>query len=145
MLTLIRRPRTKTLLASRGFALNPLDLAGATFSDPRYRLAKLRPPSKPQVLHSVTPMLFTIWAVNPSVKEFENRFKNWKSYCHQCGVFLFQSHEDTAAIEVVTDVAMATIFWLSVHGVHIGATWRIQLNRPCGGDAALCQMTLTTC
>ena len=22
-------------------------------------------------------------------------------------------------------------FWLSLYGVHIGATWRIQLNRPC--------------
>jgi len=29
------------------------------------------------------------------------------------------------------DVAMATILWLSVYGVHIGATWRIRLNRPC--------------
>jgi len=29
------------------------------------------------------------------------------------------------------DVAMATIFWLSVYGVQIGATWRIRLNRPC--------------
>ena len=28
------------------------------------------------------------------------------------------------------DVAMATIFWLSVYGVHTGATWRIRLNRP---------------
>jgi len=26
---------------------------------------------------------------------------------------------------------MATIFWLSVYGVHIGATWRIRLDRPC--------------
>ena len=26
---------------------------------------------------------------------------------------------------------MATIFWLSIYGVHIGATWRIRLNRPC--------------
>jgi len=31
-------------------------------------------------------------------------------------------------------------------GVHIGATWRIRLNRSmCGGDAAFCQITLTTC
>jgi len=22
-------------------------------------------------------------------------------------------------------------FWLSIYGVHIGATWRIRLNRPC--------------
>ena len=29
------------------------------------------------------------------------------------------------------DVVTATIFWLSVYGVHIGATWRIRLNRPC--------------
>jgi len=31
----------------------------------------------------------------------------------------------------IGDVAIATIFWLSVYGVHIGATWRIRLNRPC--------------
>jgi len=31
----------------------------------------------------------------------------------------------------VRDVAMATIFWLSIHGVHIGATWRIRLKCPC--------------
>ena len=29
------------------------------------------------------------------------------------------------------EVATATIFWLSIYGVHIVATWRIQLNRPC--------------
>jgi len=27
--------------------------------------------------------------------------------------------------------SMATIFWLCVYGVHIGATWRIRLNRLC--------------
>jgi len=32
---------------------------------------------------------------------------------------------------------MATIFWLSVHGVHIGATWRIRLNRPCAAAMQL--------
>jgi len=32
--------------------------------------------------------------------------------------------------EVPRDVAMATIFWLS-SGMHIGATWRIRLNRTC--------------
>jgi len=26
---------------------------------------------------------------------------------------------------------MSTIFWLSIYAVHIGATWRIRLNRPC--------------
>jgi len=25
----------------------------------------------------------------------------------------------------------AAIFWLSIYGVHIGATWRIRLNHPC--------------
>jgi len=29
------------------------------------------------------------------------------------------------------DVAMANIFWLSIHAVHIGATRRIRLYRPC--------------
>ena len=33
--------------------------------------------------------------------------------------------------EVLRNVAMATIFWLSVYGVHIGATWRLRLKRPC--------------
>jgi len=32
---------------------------------------------------------------------------------------------------MLRDVAMATMFWLSVYGVHIGATWRMRLNRPC--------------
>ena len=43
------------------------------------------------------------------------------------------SHEDIAEIESLRDVAMTTIFWLSIYGVHIGATWRIglQLNHPC--------------
>jgi len=37
--------------------------------------------------------------------------------------------------------------WGVLDGVHIRATWRIRLNCPCarGGDAALCQITLTTC
>ena len=29
----------------------------------------------------------------------------------------------TANFEVLRDVAMATIFWLSICGVHIGTTW----------------------
>jgi len=40
------------------------------------------------------------------------------------------SDQDIADFEVLRDTAMATIFWLSIYGVHIGATWRIQLNRP---------------
>jgi len=28
-------------------------------------------------------------------------------------------------------IAMGIIFWLSIYGVHIGATWLIRLNRPC--------------
>ena len=35
-----------------------------------------------------------------------------------------------ADYEVLTDVAMATIFWLSIYRVHICPTWRIELNRP---------------
>jgi len=31
----------------------------------------------------------------------------------------------------IGDIAMPTIFWLSVYEVHIGSTWRILLNRPC--------------
>jgi len=36
---------------------------------------------------------------------------------------------------------MAIMFWLSIYGVHIGATELCI----CSGDAALCQVTLTTC
>jgi len=32
------------------------------------------------------------------------------------------------------DVAMATIFWLSVCELHIGTTWRIWLNHPCAAE-----------
>jgi len=45
------------------------------------------------------------------------------------GVKLFD--EDIADFKVLRDVAMTTIFWLSIYRVHIGATWRIRLNRPC--------------
>jgi len=37
---------------------------------------------------------------------------------------------DIADFEVLRDVAMATIFWLSVYGVHIAATWQLRLNHP---------------
>ena len=46
------------------------------------------------------------------------------------------------------DAAMATIFWLAIYGVHIGATCRLSNASKlsvCGGDAVLCQITLTTC
>jgi len=55
------------------------------------------------------------------------------------------SYECITEIEVLMDVAMATIFWLSIHGVHISATWRMTELSMCGGDAALCQISLTTC
>jgi len=41
------------------------------------------------------------------------------------------SNEDRDDFEVLRDVSMATMFWLSIYGVHIGATWRIRLNHPC--------------
>jgi len=40
------------------------------------------------------------------------------------------SGEDIADIEVLRDIAMATFFGF-LYRVHIGAIWRIQLNRPC--------------
>jgi len=43
------------------------------------------------------------------------------------------SDEDIADFELLRNVAMAIIiaFWLCIYGVHIVATWRIRLNRPC--------------
>ena len=52
------------------------------------------------------------------------------------------SDEDIADFEVVRVIAMATGFSFPYMGVHICATWQIRL---CGGDAALCEITLTTC
>jgi len=42
-----------------------------------------------------------------------------------------QQNTDIANTLQLRDLATATIFWLSVYGVHVGATWRIRLNRPC--------------
>jgi len=52
-----------------------------------------------------------------------------------------RQNADIADTLHLRDVAMATMFWLSMCRVHNGAT------EPCicGGDAALCQITLTTC
>ena len=42
-----------------------------------------------------------------------------------------RQNADIADTLHLRDVAMATIVWLSIYGVHIGATWRIRLKRPC--------------
>jgi len=42
-----------------------------------------------------------------------------------------RQNADIADTLHLRDVAMATIFWLSICGVHSGATSRIRLNRPC--------------
>ena len=44
------------------------------------------------------------------------------------------SGEGIADFEVLRDVAavaMATIFGFCIYEVHIGATWRLRMNRPC--------------
>jgi len=55
------------------------------------------------------------------------------------------SDEDIADFEVLRDVAMAIIFVF----LYMGAHWRYLKNTTetsmCGGDAALYQITLTTC
>jgi len=55
------------------------------------------------------------------------------------------SDEDIAEIECLRVVAMATIFWLSIYGVHIVATWQIRLNRSCVAAMRPCRITLSTC
>jgi len=55
------------------------------------------------------------------------------------------SHEDIAEIEVLTAVAVATTFWLSICQVLIDSTWRIRLNRPRVAAMEPCQITLTSC
>jgi len=56
-----------------------------------------------------------------------------------------QQNADTADTLQLRDVAMTTIFSFRIWGVH----WRHLANTTelsvCGGDTALCQMTLTTC
>jgi len=41
------------------------------------------------------------------------------------------SDEDIADFEILKGRCHGNHFWLSIYGVHIGATWRIGLNRPC--------------
>ena len=41
------------------------------------------------------------------------------------------SDEDIADFEVLRDFAIATIFLVSIYGMHIGATWQIRHNRSC--------------
>jgi len=63
-----------------------------------------------------------------------------------------QQNADIADTLQLRDIAMATIFWISIYG---GACWRHLVNTTepsvCGSDAALCQirfimpLTLTTC
>jgi len=42
-----------------------------------------------------------------------------------------RQNADIADTLHLRDVAMATIYWLSIYGVHIDATWPMRLNRPC--------------
>jgi len=60
--------------------------------------------------------------------------------------FQGQANEDLANFEVLRDDAMATIFLvfyiLAAHWRHLANTTEPSV---CGGDAALCQITLTTC
>jgi len=42
-----------------------------------------------------------------------------------------RQNADIADILHLRDVAMATIFWFSIYWLHVGATWRIRLNRAC--------------
>ena len=55
------------------------------------------------------------------------------------------SDKDIADFEIVRDVAMATFYAFYIWGAH----WHHLANTTepfmCGGDAALCQITLATC
>ena len=49
----------------------------------------------------------------------------------------------TADFEVLKDVCChGNRFWLSIYGVHIGATWRIRLNHPCAAAMRPCMKLL---
>jgi len=84
-------------------------------------------------------MLFDSWCVCSSV---HYGTAGWGPACsgpQRWGLFRFLwwvfvvklFHEGITEIEVLMDVAMATIFGLSMYGVHSGATWRVPLNCPC--------------
>ena len=57
-----------------------------------------------------------------------------------------RQNADIADTLHLADVAMATIFWLYIY---MGAHWRHLANTTepsvCGGNVALCQITLTIC
>jgi len=54
------------------------------------------------------------------------------------------SDEDIADVDVVRDVAMAAIYWLSIYGAHWCHLANTTETSMCGSDAALCQITLTS-
>jgi len=57
-----------------------------------------------------------------------------------------RQNADVADTLHMWDVAMATIFWLPIYGVHIGATWWIRLNCPCAVAMwPYVTLLLTTC
>ena len=61
-----------------------------------------------------------------------------------------QQNADIADTLQLRDVAIATIFWLSMYGCTLAAApprHLVNTTEPsvCGGDAALCRITLTTC
>jgi len=51
-----------------------------------------------------------------------------------------QSNEDTADFEVLRDVAMAAIFWLSMWGAHWCHLANMTEPSICSGDTVLCQI-----
>ena len=55
------------------------------------------------------------------------------------------SYEDIADFKVLRDVAMATIFGFLYIGCTLAPPENTTELPTCGGDAALCQITLTTC
>jgi len=55
-----------------------------------------------------------------------------------------QHNADIADTLQLREAAMAN-FRLSIHGVHIGATWQIRLDLPCAAAMRRCQITSITC
>ena len=68
----------------------------------------------------------------------------WAAHCKSYGPSALNCAKTAEPIEMLFGL------WTQVStrkrvldGVHSGATWRIQLNHPCGSDAAFCQINLT--
>jgi len=71
------------------------------------------------------------------IAQYEGKILRWKGAVH-CKIYRPSA---VSSVKTVKPIEMPFGVWTWVglrnHGVHIGATWRIRLNRPCAAAMRL--------